>query len=128
MKNIEASTVAEAMFDFFCHIGIPRKMLSDRGSQFTSSLMAEVRERLNIKGVHTTPYHLQCNDLFERFSGTLKKMLRRMAADQSKECPRYVSPLLFSYCEVSQSSLRFSPFEMVYGRSVRGPLQILRDM
>ncbi|XP_076069199.1 uncharacterized protein LOC143041247 [Oratosquilla oratoria] len=51
-----------------------------------------------------------------------------MAAEQPKEWPRFIAPLLFANREVPQASLQFSPFELVYGRSVRGPLQVLREL
>ncbi|XP_037789363.1 uncharacterized protein LOC119584788 [Penaeus monodon] len=128
LKNIEAATVAEALFGVFCRIGIPREVLSDRGTQFTSGMMEETKKLLSVKGMRTTPYHPEGNGLCERFNGTLKKMLKRMAADQPREWPRLLAPLLFAYREAPQSSLKFSPFELVYGRPVRGPLQVLREL
>ena len=41
---------------------------------------------------------------------------------------RYVGPLLFAYREVRQDSLGYSPFELLYGRTVRGPMSILREL
>ena len=38
MKNIE-TTIAEALVDIFSRVGVPREVLSDQGTQFTSSLM-----------------------------------------------------------------------------------------
>ena len=35
--------------------------------------------------------------------------------------------LLFAYMEVPQSSTGFSPFELLYGKSVRKPLDVLRE-
>ena len=35
--------------------------------------------------------------------------------------------LLFAYREVPQESTRFSPFELLYGRDVRGPLDVMRE-
>lgn len=128
LKDIETTTVAEAMLEIFCRVGIPKEVLSDRGTQFTSGMMEEVLRLLSVKGLRTTPYHPQCNGLCERFNGTLKKMLRRMTAEQPKEWPRFIAPLLFAYREAPQSSLKFSPFELVYGRAVRGPLQVLREL
>ena len=46
-------------------------------------------------------------------------MLKRLAAEQPKEWPRYIAPLLFVYREAPQSSLKFSPFELPYGSAVR---------
>ena len=35
---------------------------------------------------------------------------------------------MFAYREVKQDSLGYSPFELLYGRTVRGPMSILREM
>ena len=55
-------------------------------------------------------------------------MLKHLAAEQPKEWPGYVAPLLLAYREAPQSSLKFSLFEQLYGRAVRGPLQVLRQL
>ena len=128
LKNIETTTVAEELVNIFCRVGIPNEILSDRGTQFTSDLMNEVARLLSLRQLFTTPYHAMCNGLVERFNGTLKKMLSRMSAEKPKDWDRYISPLLFAYREVPQASLGFSPFEMLYGRTVRGPLSILKDL
>ena len=46
---------------------------------------------------------------------------------KNKDCNEYLPSLLFAYREVAQESSGFSPFEMLYGRRVRGPLDILRE-
>ena len=128
LRNIETTTVAEALVSVFCRVGVPKQILSDRGTQFTSHMMQEVWRLLACQGLQTTPYHPMANGLCERFNGTLKKMLKRMAAEQPKDWPRYIAPLLFAYREAPQSSTQFSPFELLYGRTVRGPLQMLREL
>ena len=35
---------------------------------------------------------------------------------------------MFAYREVSQEATGFSPFELLYGRTVRGPVQILKEL
>ena len=35
---------------------------------------------------------------------------------------------MFAYREAPQESTRFSPFELLYGRNVRGPMSILREL
>jgi len=45
-----------------------------------------------------------------------------------KKWNKYIDPLLFAYREVPQESTGFAPFEMLYGRTVRGPLQILKEL
>jgi len=59
LKSIETERVAEALFEIFTRVGIPREVLSDMGTQFTSNLMKEVGRLLSIQQLTTTPYHRQ---------------------------------------------------------------------
>ena len=128
LKNIDTETVAEALVDIFSRLGIPEEILSDLGTQFVSDCMKEVARLLSIKQLTTTPYHPMCNGLTEKFNGTLKTTLKRLCSEQPKLWHRYINPLLFAYREVAQESTGFSPFELLYGRAVRGPMFILKEL
>ena len=82
MTSIETVDVAEALVSIFAGVGIPREILSDRGSQFTSDLMKEITRLLSIKQLTTTPCHAMCNGLVDKFNGTLKSMLKRMTHER----------------------------------------------
>ncbi len=128
LKNIQAETVAEALLDIYSRVGLPEEVLSDLGTQFVSEVMGEVCRLLRVRQMTTTPYHPMCNGLVERFNGTMKQMLKRLCNEQPKEWDRFLNALLFAYREVPQESTGFSPFELLYGRTVRGPMQILREL
>jgi transposase InsO family protein len=81
---------------------------------------------LKIEPIRTSPYHPQTDGLVERFNSTLKSMLKKMAKDDPTEWDRWHPYLLFAYREVPNESTGFSPFELLFGRHVRGPLDILR--
>ena len=128
LPSIETERVADALFDIFSRVGIPEEIITDRGSQFTSQMMDEVRGLLSIKHLPTTPYHAMANGLVEKFNGTLKSMLKKMCAEEPEYWDRYLPAVLFAYREAPQSSMGFAPFELLYGRTVRGPLSILRGL
>ena len=67
-------------------------------------------------------------DCAKNVTELFKKMLIRMCSEQPKEWDRFIEPLLFAYREVPQESSGFSPFELLYGRTLRGPMSILRDL
>ena len=90
-------------------------------------MMEEIYCLLHIKRIRTTPYHPQTDGLVERFNGTLKSMLRKFVNRSQKDWDEYLSYLLFAYREVPQETTGFSPFELLYGRHVRGPLDVLRE-
>jgi len=80
LKNIQAETVAEALVNMFTRV-VPKKLLSDQGSQLLSVVMKEMCRLLSLKQLLTTPYHPICNGFIERFNGTLKKTLRRVLSN-----------------------------------------------
>lgn len=128
LPSVETGRVAEALVEMFSRVGVPNEVLSDRGTNFTSELMKEVARLLSLKQLHTSPYHPMGNGMVEKFNGTLKLMLKRMCAEKPIDWDRYLAPLLFAYREVPQASLGFSPFELLYGRHVRGPLAIIKEV
>lgn len=128
LRNIDAATVAEALWNMWSRYGVPEEVLTDRGTQFTSDVMKQAYALLGVRGLTTTPYHAQANGLVERFNGTLKSMIRKLCLERPKDWDRYINAALFAYREVPSESLGFSPFELLYGRSVRGPVAILKDV
>ncbi len=87
-----------------------------------SALLGEVYLLLNIQRIRTTPYHPQTDGLIE-----LKAMLKKFVSCNQKDWDDCLPYLLFAYCEVPQESTGLSPFELLYGRKVRGPLDVLRE-
>ena len=129
LKDIEAETVAEALVGICTRVGLPKEILSDRGSQFMSKVMKEMCRLLSVDQIFTSPYHPMCNGLVEKFNGTLKNMLKKMCSEKPRDWDRYIAALLFAYREVKkQESLCFSPFELIYGRTVRGPISVMKEL
>lgn len=128
LKRIDTESVAEALIDIYSRVGVPREVLSDQGRQFTSDLMREVSRLLSIRQLTTTPYHPCCNGLVERFNGTLKSMLRKCCEEQPRQWNRFIPALLFAYRDTVQDSTGYSPFQLLYGHQVRGPLTILKEL
>ena len=128
LPSIETERVAEALVEMFSRVGIPDEILTNCRSQFTSEIMKEVARLLSLQQLTTSAFHAQCNGLVERSHATLKQMLQRMCAERPKDWDRYFPALLFAVRVVPQESLGFSPFELLYGRNVRGPMAILREL
>ena len=54
-------------------------------------------------------------------------MLKKFVSRNQKDWDNCLPYLLFAYREVPQESTSFSPFELLYGRKDRGPLDVLRE-
>ena len=125
LRTITTSAVMHALVELFSRVGIPDEILTDQGTNFTSRLMQQFHTQLGITALKTTPYHPQTDGLVERFNQTLKRMLQKFVADTGKDWHRWLPFLLFAYREVPQASTGFSPFELLYGWDVQGPLDLL---
>ena len=127
LKHITTEDVAEALLSIYSRVGFPEEILSDLGTQFTSALMDEINRLLSIKRLNSTPYHPICNGLVEKMNGSLKAMLKKLAVEKPQDWDRYLNAILFAYREVPQDSTGYAPFELLYGRAIRGPMSILKQ-
>ncbi len=82
--------------------------------------------RSSIKRVRSRSSAIQCipsrvSGCTGTLSSTLKSMLRAYCLDTGKEWVEGLPMLLFAVRETMQESLGFSPAELVFGHTVRGP-------
>ena len=128
LKSIDAETVADNLVRLFSRIGIPKEILTDQGSNFMSKLLSSMYERLGIHALRTSPYHPQTDGLVERFNQTLKAMLRKFVDADAGNWDTLLPYVLFAYREAPQASTGFSPNELVFGRQLRGPLDVMKEV
>ena len=87
-KDQTAKTVARVLYKWFIAIfGMPAKLLSDRGANFTSRLVGELCSAFGIQKCHTTLYHAQCNGQVEHFHQMLFCMLGKLTKDKKAQWP-----------------------------------------
>ena len=127
LRNIKAPTIVKALTKFFTLVGLPKSIQSDQGSNFMSGLFQEVMCELGIEQYASSAYHPESQGALERFHQTLKNMIRTYCLDFEKDWDEGVHLLLFAAREAVQETLGFSPFELVFGRTVRGPLKLLKE-
>ena len=85
MKHIDAARVAEELMKILARVGVPKEVLTDQGTNFTSQLLTELYKMLHVQPICTTPYHPQTDGLVERFNHTLKRMLRKTIVKEGKD-------------------------------------------
>ena len=89
--------------------------------------MAQLYELLGVTNIKTSVYHPEANGLVERFNGTLKVMLKKFTSNEVDKWDKYLPYLLFAYRGVPCQSTGYSPFELLYGRTVCGLLSLTTE-
>jgi transposase InsO family protein len=99
-----------------CLHGVPRKIMSDRGSQFTSQFWEKLHEFMDTKLNFSSAYHPQTDGQTERNNQILEDMLRACALKYGKSWDKSLPYAEFSYNNSYQASIKMAPFEALYGR------------
>ena len=127
LRNIKTKTIVKALVKFFTFVGLPKSVQSDQGSNFMSGVFQQVMHELGIKQYRSSAYHPESQGALERFHQTLKNMIRSYCFDTKKDWDEGIHLILFAVRESVQESLGVSPFELVFGHTVRGPLKLLKE-
>jgi hypothetical protein len=105
-----------------CLHGVPKKIMSDRGSQFTSKFWEKLHESMDTKLNFSSAYHPQTDGQTERTNQILEDMLRACALKYGKSWDKSLPYAEFSYNNSYQASIKMSPYEALYGCQCRTPL------
>ena len=125
LPNSTAETTARALFDeFFCKFGIPLVILSDRGTHFQNRLMKNLQYLIGYNHIYNTSYHPQTNGVVERFNATFVIQISKLQNTQHYNWDKFLQAVVFAYNTGLHKSTKFSPYELLYGRSVRLPIHI----
>jgi hypothetical protein len=102
-----------------CLHGVPKKIMSDRGTQFTSRFWGKLHESLDTKLNFSSAYHPQTDGQIERTNQIIEDMLRACALKHGGSWYKSLPYAEFSYNNIYQASLKMSPFEDLYGKKCR---------
>jgi hypothetical protein len=98
---------------------VPKKIMSDRGTQFTLKFWKRLHETLDTQLRFSFAYHPQTDGQIERVNQILEDMLRACALQYGRSWDKSLSYAEFSYNNSYQESLKMAPFEMLYGHRCR---------
>ncbi|CAH8585253.1 unnamed protein product [Schistosoma margrebowiei] len=108
----------QLLTEMFSRNGLPDIIVSDNGSQFTSSQFQEFCKRLSIKHFRSPPYHPQSNGQAERFVDTFKRALMKSKGEGTTV--ETLQNFLFVYRTTPNDMLpqQKSPAEILMGRKL----------
>jgi len=117
VPNQEAKTIARLLVtEIISRYSIPKELLSDRGTNFLSKIVAEVCELFKIKKLATTAYNPKCNGGVERHHRVIMDGLAKYCGENQKDWDEHINLVLFAYRVVRHSTTMKSPFFLLQGR------------
>ena len=127
LRSITAKSMIDALLKFFTTFGLPQEVQTDQGTNFLAKVFNDAMRDLGIKHTVSSAYHPQSQGVLERFHRTLKELLRCYCIGEPHDWPSGVPFVLFAIRDAVHESLGFTPFELVFGHEVRGPMKLVKE-
>src|SRR5215212_10026170 len=122
-----APATARIFFDSIFQLhGLPKVIVSDWDSKFTSQFWRTLFEHLGTKLAMSTAFHPQTDGQTERMNRTLEDMLRAFVNYKQDDWDTYLSAAEFAYNSAPNASTGMTPFKMVYGSDPYTPTTICK--
>ncbi|XP_040988927.1 uncharacterized protein LOC121236542 [Juglans microcarpa x Juglans regia] len=102
--------------------GVPRTIVSDRVTRFTSRFWQSLQDTLGTKLKFSSVYHPHTDGQTERTIQTLEDMLRACVLQEKDEWEKLLPLIEFAYNNSFQATIQMAPYEALYGRKCRSPL------
>ena len=126
-------------------MGLPTLLTTDQGKEFRNQLDRKIMSLLGVKRHLVTPYHpqvmqslsfsrlvviftfIQANGLDERWNQTMRRMLVKFTETRKDSWEEHLDSCVFAYNTSRQESTLYSPFEVMFGRLARLPVEVDTD-
>ncbi|UYV65376.1 K02A2.6-like [Cordylochernes scorpioides] len=122
VPNTSTRETIEQLRCLFARFGIPRTLVSDNGTGFTSEEFRQFMTRNGIRHLRTAPFHPSSNGLAERAVQTIKTGLKKV---QQGSISQRLAEILLGYRRTPIASIGKSPSEMMFGRNIRSRLDLI---
>lgn len=124
MQTCSAQETAQRLVHFISHLGIPRTVVTDQGTNFCSDVFKQLEQLFGIKHIYASPYHPQTCGALERSHSTLKEYLRSYIDENSHTWDLYLNTAMLAYNSNVHSTTGFAPFELLFGHKPYIPKSI----
>jgi hypothetical protein len=121
-RAIEKSVVEFIYEDIFTCFSVPREIVIDQGTQFTSKMMKELTEKYGIKHRKSSPYHPQANGQVESTNKVLEAILTKPIQLHHWDWDDRLLEALWAYRATWRNTTGHTPYELVYEKQVLLPI------
>ena len=125
-KSITFEKTIDMLDEIFTRHGFPEELVSDNGTQFTSSSTRDFCAEKGIKQIFTAPYSPMSNGQAERFVDTSERSSKKMEEERGSPQQK-LRVFLRCYRSTPTRALNNKcPAEVLIGRRLRSQLDLLK--
>ena len=98
-------------------------MVTDGGPQFASHQFESLLRKYHIQNRIASPYHPQANGQVESINKVIEAILTKTVRSHRRDWADRLPEALWAYRTTWRNTTGFSPYDLVYGKSVVFPIE-----
>ncbi|GKA08779.1 reverse transcriptase domain-containing protein [Tanacetum coccineum] len=110
----DAIVVITCLKKLFCHFGMPKALISDRGTHFCNKIMEKTIKRYGANHRFSTSYHPQISGQVENMNKALKRILEKFVKDNPAIWSRKLDNALWAFRIAFKTPTSTTPYKLVY--------------
>ena len=118
LKDKEAPTVARAIWEIICIIGIPKIIQCDNGTEFANKILQCLCRLTGIDRRYIAPYNPRADGKVERTVKTVKDTIVKLLHGASALWPLFIPFVQLVYNNKVQDLTGSAPFSLMFGRKM----------
>ncbi|GKB79617.1 putative nucleotidyltransferase, ribonuclease H [Tanacetum coccineum] len=119
-----ARVVIRFLRKLFARFGVPKSLISDRGTHFCNSQLGKALQRYGVTHKLSTTYHPQTNGQTEVTNRAIKRILERSVGYNLKNWSKKLEDALWAFRTAYKTPTGCTPFRLVYGKACHLPVEI----
>lgn len=117
LQDKGSKTIANELFDIFCHYSFPRIVQSDNGTEFVNSVFSSLCKLAHIDHRLITPYHPRANGSAERSVRTMISVMRKQLQGELTSWKENL-PITQYFMNIKmRDDTKSTPFSLMYCRN-----------
>ncbi|GJY70755.1 reverse transcriptase domain-containing protein [Tanacetum coccineum] len=120
----DARVVVTFLKKLFCHFGMPKALISDRGTHFCNKIMEKTMKRYGVNHCFSTSYHPQTSGQVENTNIALKRILEKTVKDNPAIWSRKLDDALWAFRTTYKTPTGTTPYKLIYGKNCHLPFEI----
>ncbi|GKE26681.1 reverse transcriptase domain-containing protein, partial [Tanacetum coccineum] len=120
----DARVVVTFLKRLFCRFGMPKALISDRGTHFCNKIMEKTMKRYGVNHRFSTSYHPQTSGQVENTNRALKRILEKTVKDNPAIWSRKLDDALWAFRTAYKTPTDTTPYKLIYGKNCHLPFEI----
>ncbi|GJS09376.1 reverse transcriptase domain-containing protein [Tanacetum coccineum] len=120
----DARVVITFLKKLLCRFGMPKALISDRGTHFCNKIMEKTMKRYGVNHRFSTSYHPQTSGQVENTNRALKRILEKTVKDNPAIWSRKLDDALWAFRTAYKTPTGTTPYKLIYGKNCHLPFEI----